>query len=177
MPLGIGMTMMPTVFAAGYVRRAIARSRYRFRTHSRPRPQQMGGALGLSILSGVAASVTASSRRLECVQLCDPGLSRSVPGGAVAFMALASSSWPCWLFAAVHGTRGLGNTHEPVLPTPQRAARIRWPLGLEQGLQVTIYKLLMRSALGLTPTRSFHLVVGAGQRMLIQAPVDTGACV
>ena len=58
MPLGIGMTMMPTIAAAtsgvpshesGIASGLISTS------------QQMGGALGLSILSGVAASVTANA--------------------------------------------------------------------------------------------------------------------
>jgi EmrB/QacA subfamily drug resistance transporter len=60
-PLGIGMTMMPTIAAAtagvpsdesGVASGLISTS------------QQMGGALGLSILSGVAASVTAGSLSL-----------------------------------------------------------------------------------------------------------------
>lgn len=61
LPLGIGMTMMPTIAAAtsgvpadesGVASGLISTS------------QQMGGALGLSILSGVAASVASSSLSL-----------------------------------------------------------------------------------------------------------------
>jgi MFS family permease len=61
MPLGIGMTMMPTIAAAtsgvpsheaGLASGLISTS------------QQMGGALGLSILSGVAASVATNSQHL-----------------------------------------------------------------------------------------------------------------
>jgi EmrB/QacA subfamily drug resistance transporter len=64
LPFGIGMTMMPTIAAAtagvpsdesGVASGLISTS------------QQMGGALGLSILSGVAASVTAGAASLGLV--------------------------------------------------------------------------------------------------------------
>jgi EmrB/QacA subfamily drug resistance transporter len=57
-PLGIGMTMMPTIAAAtsGVPAREAGLASGLVNTS-----QQMGGALGLSILSGVAASVTAGS--------------------------------------------------------------------------------------------------------------------
>lgn len=86
MPLGIGMTMMPTIAAAtsgvpsheaGIASGLISTS------------QQMGGALGLSILSGVAASVTASSLHLGATQAAIHGYHAAFWGGA-GFMLLAS---------------------------------------------------------------------------------------
>jgi EmrB/QacA subfamily drug resistance transporter len=88
MPLGIGMTMMPTIAAAtsgvpsheaGIASGLISTS------------QQMGGALGLSILSGVAASVTTSSLYLGATQAALRGyhLAFLVSAG---FMLLASTA-------------------------------------------------------------------------------------
>jgi EmrB/QacA subfamily drug resistance transporter len=79
MPLGIGLTMMPTIAAAtsgvpakeaGVASGLISTS------------QQMGGALGLSILSGLAASITSSSLHLGVV-------TAAVHGYHVAFLASA----------------------------------------------------------------------------------------
>ncbi len=76
MPLGIGMTMMPTIAAAtsgvpsqesGIASGLISTS------------QQMGGALGLSILSGVATSVAAANVRLG-------GTNAAIQGYHVAFL-------------------------------------------------------------------------------------------
>ena len=86
MPLGIGMTMMPTIAAAtsgvpaqeaGIASGLISTS------------QQMGGALGLSILSGVAASVTTSSLHLGQSQAALHGYHAAFLVGD-AFMVLAA---------------------------------------------------------------------------------------
>jgi MFS family permease len=86
MPLGIGMTMMPTIAAAtsgvptheaGIASGLISTS------------QQMGGALGLSILSGIAASVTASDFRLGTTRAAIQGYHAAFLIGA-SFMILAS---------------------------------------------------------------------------------------
>ena len=86
MPLGIGVTMMPTIAAAtsgvpsheaGIASGLISTS------------QQMGGALGLSILSGVAASVTKSSLHLGPAEAAIHGYHAAFLGGA-GFMLLAS---------------------------------------------------------------------------------------
>jgi len=86
MPLGIGMTMMPTIAAAtsgvpaqeaGIASGLISTS------------QQMGGALGLSILSGIAASVTTSSLHLGSTEAALHGYHAAFLAAA-GFMALAS---------------------------------------------------------------------------------------
>ena len=80
MPLGIGMTMMPTIAAAtsgvpshqsGVASGLISTS------------QQMGGALGLSILSGIAASVAASNVHLGASEA-------AIQGYHAAFLVAAS---------------------------------------------------------------------------------------
>ncbi len=85
-PLGIGMTMMPTIAAAtsgvpsheaGVASGLISTS------------QQMGGALGLSILSGIAASVTAGSLSLGATSAAIHGYQVAFLTGA-GFMILAS---------------------------------------------------------------------------------------
>lgn len=58
LPLGIGMTMMPTIAAATS---GVPADESGIASGLITTSQQMGGALGLSILSGVAASVTTSS--------------------------------------------------------------------------------------------------------------------
>jgi EmrB/QacA subfamily drug resistance transporter len=86
MPLGIGMTMMPTIAAAtsgvpshesGLASGLISTS------------QQMGGALGLSVLSGIAASVTTHSLGLGRAAASIHG-SRAAYLVAVGFMLIAS---------------------------------------------------------------------------------------
>jgi EmrB/QacA subfamily drug resistance transporter len=85
MPLGIGMTMMPTIAAAtsgvpgheaGVASGLISTS------------QQMGGALGLSILSGIAASVTASTLHPHSIAAAIQGYHTAFLV-AVGFMLLA----------------------------------------------------------------------------------------
>ena len=80
MPIGMGMTFMPTIAAAtsgvpaheaGLASGLISTS------------QQMGGALGLAILSGVAASATASNLHLGVA-------AATVHGYSVAFMVSAA---------------------------------------------------------------------------------------
>jgi EmrB/QacA subfamily drug resistance transporter len=61
MPLGIGMTMMPTIAAATS---GVPADEAGLASGLITTSQQMGGALGLSILSGIAASVTTSSLHL-----------------------------------------------------------------------------------------------------------------
>ncbi|HUB93589.1 MAG TPA: MFS transporter [Verrucomicrobiae bacterium] len=86
MPLGIGMTIMPVIAAAtsgvpghesGIASGLITTS------------QQMGGSLGLSILSGVAASITASSLKLGAITATIHGYRDAFLVGA-GFMLLAS---------------------------------------------------------------------------------------
>jgi EmrB/QacA subfamily drug resistance transporter len=86
-PLGIGMTFMPVIAAAtsgvpaheaGLASGLITTS------------QQMGGALGLAILSGVAASVTASSVHLGKAGALVHGFDRGMLVGLL-FMLSASS--------------------------------------------------------------------------------------
>ena len=85
-PLGMGMTFMPTIAAAtsgvpghesGLASGLIATS------------QQMGGALGLSILSGIAASVTASAISLGSTASLIYGYDRAILVSA-GFMLLAA---------------------------------------------------------------------------------------
>src|SRR5579862_1434077 len=87
MPLGMGMTFMPIIAAAtsgvpghlsGLASGLITTS------------QQMGGALGLAILSGVAASVTAASVHLGRAQSLVHGFDRAILV-AVAFMIFAAA--------------------------------------------------------------------------------------
>lgn len=86
MPIGLGMTFMPIIAAAtsgvpaheaGLASGLISTS------------QQMGGALGLAILSGVAASATASSAHLGRVGALVHGFDRAMLVG-VALMLFAS---------------------------------------------------------------------------------------
>src|SRR4029077_7564690 len=61
MPFGMGMTFMPIIAAATS---GVAKDRSGLAAGLINTSQQMGGALGLSVLSGIAASVTASSVHL-----------------------------------------------------------------------------------------------------------------
>jgi len=85
-PVGIGMTMMPTIAAAtsGVPSREAGIASGLISTS-----QQMGGALGLSILSGVAASVTASELRVDNAQAALQGYHAAFLVGA-GFMLLAA---------------------------------------------------------------------------------------
>lgn len=86
LPLGIGMTIMPTIAAAtsgvpaheaGIASGLITTS------------QQMGGALGLSILSGIAASVTSGALHLGATEAAIRGYHVAFLSAA-GFMLLAS---------------------------------------------------------------------------------------
>ncbi|HVV67094.1 MAG TPA: MFS transporter [Candidatus Saccharimonadales bacterium] len=88
MPFGIGMTMMPVIAAAtsgvpgheaGIASGLITTS------------QQMGGSLGLSILSGIAASVTANSLHLGATDAAIHGYRAAFLVG-IGFMVLASAA-------------------------------------------------------------------------------------
>lgn len=79
-PVGMGMTFMPLIAAAtsGVPGREAGLASGLISTS-----QQMGGALGLSILSGVAASVTASSARLGTTGALVRGFDRAMAVGLV----------------------------------------------------------------------------------------------
>lgn len=79
LPLGIGMTMMPTIAAATA---GVPADESGVASGLANTSQQMGGALGLSVLSGVAASVTASSMNLGIVDA-------TLKGYHIAFLASA----------------------------------------------------------------------------------------
>lgn len=87
-PLGLGMTMMPTIAAAtsgvpaheaGIASGLISTS------------QQMGGALGLSILSGIAASVTTGALHLGSIEASIHGYHAAF-FASVGFLLLASTA-------------------------------------------------------------------------------------
>jgi len=79
MPLGIGMTMMPTIAAATS---GVASKEAGVASGLISTSQQMGGALGLSILSGLAASITSNSLHLGAQ-------GAAVHGYHIAFLASA----------------------------------------------------------------------------------------
>jgi MFS family permease len=84
-PFGIGMTFMPIIAAAtsGVPGREAGLASGLISTS-----QQMGGALGLSIISGVAATITASSLRLGETRALVHGFDRAMLV-AVVFMLFA----------------------------------------------------------------------------------------
>lgn len=84
-PLGMGMTFMPIIVAAtsGVPTKSAGLASGLITTS-----QQMGGALGLSVISGVAASVTAASGYLGAQGALVHGFDRSMLV-AVAFLAIA----------------------------------------------------------------------------------------
>ena len=86
MPLGIGMTMMPTIAAATS---GVAAQEAGIASGLISTSQQMGGALGLSILSGVAASVATSSLHLGQTEAALRGYHAAFLVGD-AFMLLAA---------------------------------------------------------------------------------------
>lgn len=85
-PFGIGMTFMPVIAAATS---GVPANESGLASGLITTSQQMGGALGLSILSGVAASVTAASIHLGKVGALVHGFDRSILLGLV-FMLFAS---------------------------------------------------------------------------------------
>ena len=108
MPLGIGMTMMPTIAAAtsgvpgheaGIASGLISTS------------QQMGGALGLSILSGAAATVMANSIHLGAVEA-------SVRGYHAAFLIAA-------VFILLACLSAILVIRSPKHPAPEHAAALK----------------------------------------------------
>ena len=86
MPLGIGMTIMPTIAAATS---GVPANEAGIASGLISTSQQMGGALGLSILSGVAASVTAGSLHLGATNAAIHGYHAAFLVSA-GFMLLAS---------------------------------------------------------------------------------------
>jgi EmrB/QacA subfamily drug resistance transporter len=108
-PFGMGMTFMPIIAAAtsgvpghqaGLASGLISTS------------QQMGGALGLAILSGVAASVTASSANLGKVGALVHGYDRAMVVGIVFMLTAALLA-----IAVIRQPRrpsGQDTEHEPV---------------------------------------------------------------
>lgn len=102
MPLGIGLTMMPTIAAAtsGVPGREAGLASGLVSTS-----QQMGGALGLAILSGIAASVTTSSLHLGPAVAAIHGYHAAFLA-AIVFMILASAT----ALFVIHG-RKQSDTH------------------------------------------------------------------
>jgi EmrB/QacA subfamily drug resistance transporter len=86
MPLGIGMTMMPTIAAATS---GVPGDQSGLASGLITTSQQMGGALGLSILSGIAASVALNTISQGAVAAALNGY-RVAYYVAAGFMALAS---------------------------------------------------------------------------------------
>jgi len=84
-PFGMGMTFMPIIAAATS---GVRSDQSGLASGLINTSQQMGGALGLTILSGVAASVTASSTQLGMLKALVAGYDRAFLV-AVAFMLLA----------------------------------------------------------------------------------------
>lgn len=120
MPLGIGMTMMPTIAAAtsGVPARESGLASGLVNTS-----QQMGGALGLSILSAVAASVTSGTHQQGIAQA-------AVNGYHAAFLASAGFMLLAALVALVvirnpRRPEGAADTDKPHL----HAARLESSMG------------------------------------------------
>jgi len=86
MPFGIGLTMMPVIAAATS---GVRPNESGLASGLINTSQQMGGALGLSILSGVAAAVTASSMQLGSEKAAVYGYDRAF-FVAVFFMLFAA---------------------------------------------------------------------------------------
>jgi MFS family permease len=84
-PLGIGMTFMPLIAAATS---GVPRHEAGLASGLITTSQQMGGALGLAIISGAAASVTAASAYLGATGALVHGFDRAMLVGLV-FMAVA----------------------------------------------------------------------------------------
>lgn len=117
MPLGIGMTMMPTIAAATS---GVPSNESGIASGLISTSQQMGGALGLSILSGIAASVTASSTGVN-------GIDAAIRGYHVAFLAAAALMALASLVALII----VRAPHRPSagLPESQPNARLESSLG------------------------------------------------
>jgi hypothetical protein len=86
-PVGVGMTFMPVLAAATS---GVPANESGLASGLITTSQQMGGALGLSILSGVAASVTASSAYLGKAGALVHGFDRAILVGLL-FMLFAST--------------------------------------------------------------------------------------
>lgn len=86
MPLGIGMTFMPTIAAATS---GVKSNESGLASGLINTSQQMGGALGLSVLSGVAAAVTASDWHFTKLQAAVFGYDRAFLV-AVGFLVFAT---------------------------------------------------------------------------------------
>lgn len=74
MPLGVGMTFMPIIAAATS---GVPGDRAGLASGLISTSQQMGGALGLAVLSGVAAAVTASTMQFGAIQASVFGYDRA----------------------------------------------------------------------------------------------------
>ena len=83
MPLGVGMTFMPVIAAAtsGVPGKEAGLASGLINTS-----QQMGGALGLAILSGVAASVTVAASHVSAATALVQGYDRAFLAGAVLML-------------------------------------------------------------------------------------------
>lgn len=108
MPLGIGMTMMPTIAAATS---GVPGDQAGIASGLITTSQQMGGALGLSLLSGVAASVTSRDLHLGLIKA-------SIRGDHAAFLIATSFM----LLAALVATFVIRGTQRSA---SENAARLR----------------------------------------------------
>jgi EmrB/QacA subfamily drug resistance transporter len=115
MPIGVGLTFMPLIAAATT---GVPADESGIASGLITTSQQMGGALGLAILSGVAASVAASNIHLGFTDAAIQGYHAAFLV-AVGFMALASLT----ALIVIRGPRKQAGE----IQEPERASRLETP--------------------------------------------------